>query len=103
MIANQGRLCGRPRQAAEGGTSSPDTAGPARYETDERPTSVSGPQWTVLSVARGTEVTPIDDVDGNVADETVQFALDGMRYEIDLSTKVVFPPTFSGGTNKKPM
>src|SRR2546429_6700206 len=33
------------------------------------------------------EVTLIDDLDGNAADETVAFALDGMSYEIDLSTK----------------
>jgi Lsr2 len=29
----------------------------------------------------------IDDFDGKPADETVQFALDGVRYEIDLSAK----------------
>ena len=29
----------------------------------------------------------IDDIDGQPADETVQFAVDGVRYEIDLSTR----------------
>ncbi len=38
-------------------------------------------------MARKTEVKLIDDIDGNTADETVTFALDGMSYEIDLSTK----------------
>ncbi len=38
-------------------------------------------------MARKTEVRLIDDMDGNTADETVSFALDGMSYEIDLSTK----------------
>ena len=29
----------------------------------------------------------VDDLDGGDADETVKFALDGVQYEIDLSTK----------------
>ncbi len=29
----------------------------------------------------------VDDLDGGEADETVRFALDGVQYEIDLSTK----------------
>ena len=29
----------------------------------------------------------VDDIDGKPADETVRFALDGVQYEIDLSTK----------------
>lgn len=36
-------------------------------------------------MAKRTEITLIDDVDGNVAAETVTFALDGVSYEIDLS------------------
>jgi hypothetical protein len=32
-------------------------------------------------------VTLIDDLDGSTADETVEFGLDGSRYEIDLSKK----------------
>jgi hypothetical protein len=32
-------------------------------------------------------VTLIDDLDGGSAEETVEFALDGTRYEIDLSKK----------------
>src|SRR5699024_6448389 len=32
-------------------------------------------------------VTLIDDVDGTAADETVQFSLDGVNYEIDLTTE----------------
>ena len=38
-------------------------------------------------MARRTEVTLVDDIDGNAAEETVHFALDGMSYEMDLSTK----------------
>jgi hypothetical protein len=33
------------------------------------------------------QVLLVDDVDGGKADETVQFGLDGVSYEIDLSTK----------------
>ena len=33
------------------------------------------------------QVLLVDDVDGGKADETVQFGLDGVLYEIDLSTK----------------
>lgn len=33
------------------------------------------------------QVTLIDDVDGNLADETVTFGLDGVSYEIELTTK----------------
>lgn len=29
----------------------------------------------------------VDDIDGGEADETVRFAIDGVQYEIDLSTK----------------
>jgi Lsr2 len=29
----------------------------------------------------------VDDIDGGEADETVRFAVDGVQYEIDLSTK----------------
>jgi hypothetical protein len=38
-------------------------------------------------VARKTIVALVDDVDGEEADETVSFALDGATYEIDLSGK----------------
>ncbi len=34
-----------------------------------------------------TQIVLIDDVDGSDADETVTFALDGVTYEIDLTTK----------------
>jgi hypothetical protein len=37
-------------------------------------------------MARKTQVVLLDDVDGGIADETVTFALDGVEYEIDLST-----------------
>lgn len=37
-------------------------------------------------MARRTTVALIDDLDGSPADETVEFALDGTAYEIDLST-----------------
>jgi hypothetical protein len=36
-------------------------------------------------VAQKVQVILTDDVDGGEADETVQFALDGVSYEIDLS------------------
>jgi nucleoid-associated protein Lsr2 len=39
-------------------------------------------------MAQQVTVTLVDDIDGtNVADETIGFALDGVNYEIDLSTK----------------
>jgi hypothetical protein len=38
-------------------------------------------------VAKETITKLIDDIDGGVAHETVQFALDGRSYEIDLSSK----------------
>ncbi|GEL48477.1 nucleoid-associated protein Lsr2 [Cellulomonas hominis] len=37
-------------------------------------------------MARKTQITLIDDFDGAPADETVTFALDGVHYEIDLTT-----------------
>lgn len=37
-------------------------------------------------MVRKTVVTHIDDLDGTAADETVTFSLDGVDYEIDLST-----------------
>jgi hypothetical protein len=36
-------------------------------------------------MATKTEVVLLDDLDGEPADETVKFALDGTQYEIDLS------------------
>ena len=43
---------------------------------------------TVSFMARKVTVTLTDDLDDSVtADETVQFALDGAEYEIDLSNK----------------
>ena len=36
-------------------------------------------------MARRTMVVLIDDVDGSPADESVDFALDGVRYSIDLT------------------
>ncbi|MGI5130827.1 histone-like nucleoid-structuring protein Lsr2 [Pseudonocardia sp. CA-107938] len=36
-------------------------------------------------MAKQTTVTLIDDLDGSVADEQVEFAVDGRSYEIDLS------------------
>ncbi|MGW0507558.1 histone-like nucleoid-structuring protein Lsr2 [Micromonospora sp. NPDC003241] len=46
----------------------------------------------------------VDDLDGGDADETVKFALDGVQYEIDLSTsnaeklREAFAPFISGGS-----
>jgi hypothetical protein len=36
-------------------------------------------------VAQKVQVVLTDDIDGGEADETIQFALDGVSYEIDLS------------------
>ena len=36
-------------------------------------------------MAKQTTVTLIDDIDGSEADESVEFAIDGKSYEIDLS------------------
>ena len=38
-------------------------------------------------MAQKVQVILVDDLDGGAADETVTFALDGISYEIDLSTK----------------
>lgn len=38
-------------------------------------------------MAQKVSIEIVDDIDGSVADETVSFALDGARYEIDLTTK----------------
>ena len=38
-------------------------------------------------MAQKVQVILVDDIDGGAADETVSFSLDGVSYEIDLSTK----------------
>jgi hypothetical protein len=38
-------------------------------------------------MAQKVTVLLVDDIDGGPADETVSFSLDGVSYEIDLSTK----------------
>jgi hypothetical protein len=38
-------------------------------------------------MAQKVTVLLVDDIDGGSADETVSFSLDGVSYEIDLSTK----------------
>jgi hypothetical protein len=43
--------------------------------------------WKGTSMAKRTVHMLIDDLDGGEADETVRFAIDGVEYEIDLSTK----------------
>jgi nucleoid-associated protein Lsr2 len=40
-----------------------------------------------MEMAKKVTVSLIDDFDGKQADETVQFGLDGVSYEIDLSEK----------------
>lgn len=40
-----------------------------------------------IVVAKRTIHMLVDDIDGGEADETVRFAVDGVQYEIDLSTK----------------
>ncbi|MDO8106602.1 Lsr2 family protein [Isoptericola sp. b441] len=37
-------------------------------------------------MAQKVQVVLVDDIDGGTADETVSFSLDGVSYEIDLST-----------------
>jgi hypothetical protein len=37
-------------------------------------------------MAQKVQITLVDDLDGSPADETVQFGLDGVAYEIDLSS-----------------
>jgi len=37
-------------------------------------------------MAQRVQVVLVDDIDGGTADETVTFALDGVAYEIDLTT-----------------
>jgi hypothetical protein len=41
--------------------------------------------WRAAKVAQKVTVSLIDDLDGDKADETVEFGLDGKNYEIDLS------------------
>ena len=38
-------------------------------------------------MARKVQITLVDDLDGGEANETVEFGLDGVSYEIDLSNK----------------
>ena len=47
-----------------------------------------GGRWLChhLVMAKTVIVKLVDDIDGSDADETVQFALDGKSYEVDLST-----------------
>jgi Lsr2 len=40
-----------------------------------------------MEMVKKVTVSLLDDLDGKAADETVQFALDGVSYEIDLSEK----------------
>src|SRR5512143_773160 len=42
-------------------------------------------KWRLTKVAQKVQVLLTDDIDGTEADETVQFALDGVSFEIDVS------------------
>jgi hypothetical protein len=42
--------------------------------------------WRAAAVAQIREIRLIDDLDGEVAAETVEFGIDGKNYEIDLSS-----------------
>jgi hypothetical protein len=42
--------------------------------------------WRAATVAQKVTVSLIDDLDGDKADETVEFGVDGKNYEIDLSS-----------------
>jgi hypothetical protein len=44
-------------------------------------------RWKGKPVAQKVQVLLVDDLDGGEADETVTFALDGVTYEIDLTTE----------------
>lgn len=44
-------------------------------------------QGVVLEMAQKVQVILMDDIDGSDADETLSFSLDGVNYEIDLSTE----------------
>ena len=48
------------------------------------PSSIDSLQRKARSVAQKTVVSLIDDLDESEADETVEFGLDGVSYEIDL-------------------
>jgi hypothetical protein len=50
-------------------------------------TSVPGNPERIGIMAQRVVVTLSDDIDGGAAEETVQFAVDGKSYEIDLSTQ----------------
>jgi len=41
----------------------------------------------VLEMAQKVQVILMDDIDGSDADETLSFSLDGVNYEIDLSSE----------------
>jgi hypothetical protein len=43
--------------------------------------------WKEALMAKRTVHMLVDDIDGDEADETVRFAIDGVQYEIDLSTE----------------
>jgi hypothetical protein len=47
--------------------------------------TVSDEVWRAAAVAQIREVRLIDDLDGQQADETVEFGIDGKNFEIDLS------------------
>src|SRR5664279_3833487 len=72
---------------------SPDTRFGVRYgRRNKLPwqsrATVSWPYSTdrgVITVAQKVQVILTDDLDGGDAEETVQFAIDGVSYEIDLS------------------
>jgi hypothetical protein len=44
------------------------------------------PQKGCISMAQKVQVLLVDDIDGSEATETVSFGLDGVAYEIDLSS-----------------
>jgi hypothetical protein len=63
-----------------------------RFLTGRVDTSIAGTRIYVVSdrkciVARVTQVSLVDDLDGSAASDTVSFSLDGRQYQLDLSEK----------------
>jgi hypothetical protein len=56
-----------------------------RDGSEQRETGLAHRERPREAMARVTEVTLVDDLDGGKADETVTFSLDGKAFEIDLN------------------
>jgi hypothetical protein len=72
-MPEDGPIATRPRRASDAAT--------RPIATKERM------MWIMRRARRKSEVLLVDDLDGTLAHETVQFELDGKHYEIDLSAE----------------